>query len=283
MDEVLRNLENVHRHCVSILEAIDQLCRDNGIQYSLTGGSVIGAHLYQGFVPWDDDIDIMMTRDQYERFLLLAESLLPPRYVVKNFENGRDRTTLFSKVIDENTTVVERKSGGGEVVSGVFVDITVMDRVPRSGIKRKLCHMCAKLLQCCKERNYERVDSITAWKRNAAIFMLKPFADKVYHGAKRYITGISDEPYDYSEIFAGFTIPYDRSLFDSYADIRFEGKTFMIVEDYMSYLETRYGKREFYREKKAGDVPHHLVYVDCDHPYSEYLKNQGIEDSYGIR
>ncbi len=283
MDEVLRDLENVHRHCVSILEAIDKLCRDNGIKYSLTGGSVIGAHLYQGIIPWDDDIDIMMTRDQYERFLLLAESSLPPRYVVKNFENGRDRTILFSKVIDENTTVVERKSGGGTVAGGVFVDVTVMDRVPRSIGRRKLCHMYAKLLQCCKERNYEKTESLSALGRNAAIFALKPFADRIYHAAKRYITGNSDEPYDYSEIFAGFTIPYGKGLFDRYVDIRFEGKNFMIVEDYMSYLETRYGRREFYREKQADDAPCHLVYVDCDHPYSEYLKNQRIEDSYGIR
>lgn len=278
MDEVLRDLEKVHRHCVSILEAIDKLCRDNDIKYSLTGGSVIGAHLYQGIIPWDDDIDIMMTRDQYEKFLLLAESSLPPRYVVKNFENGRDRTTLFSKVIDENTTVVERKSGGGTVVSGVFVDVTVMDRVPRPIVKRKLCYMYAKLLQCCKDRNYERIEGLSALERNGVIFALKPFADRIYHAAKRYITGISDEPYDYSEIFAGFTIPYDKDLFDSYVDIRFEGKTFMIVKNYMSYLEARYGRRDFYREKKADDAPHHLVYVDCDHPYSEYLKNQGIED-----
>lgn len=108
MDSVLDNLRAVQMHCVEILEVIDEICRDNNIQYSLTGGSVIGVHLYNGIIPWDDDIDIMMTRDNYEKFLALCDVKLPQRYQIKNFENGRDRTLMFSKLVDEETTVVER-------------------------------------------------------------------------------------------------------------------------------------------------------------------------------
>ncbi len=270
MDEVLRNLKKVQSHCVTILESIDKLCRENDIKYSLTGGSVIGAHLYQGIIPWDDDIDIMMTRDNYDKFLKLAEKALPPRYIIKNCENGRDKTILFSKVSDENTTIVELKSENKKVVSGIFVDITVMDKVPKKGIERKICFGLAKLLQCCRERNFEKVKSIINLKRNVVIFILKPFARIVYRAAIKFIKGIRCEEYDYAEILAGFTIPFEKTLFDCYTDVEFEGKKFMIVEDYMSYLETRYGKREFYKEQKKGDFPHHLIYVDCEHPYSKY-------------
>lgn len=276
MDEVLQNLRRVQLHCVTIAEQIDKLCRENGIKYSLTGGSVIGAHLYKGIIPWDDDIDIMMTRDNYDKFLSLCDTVLPSQYVVKNFENGRDRTLFFSKVSDENTTIVELKSGGKKVVSGIFVDITVMDRIPKRGIKKSICHIYAKLLQCCRERNYEKIENRKNIFRNIGIFLLKPFSDKVYKHAKKYITGINDNDYDFAELFAGFTISFDKRMFEKYMDIEFEGKKFMIVEDYMSYLETRYGKREFYRTQKSGDLPHHLIYVDCDHPYREY-KNDTME------
>lgn len=270
IDNVLYNLRRVQLHCITILDEIDKICRENDIKYSLTGGSVIGAHLYNGIIPWDDDIDIMMTRDNYNRFLALCDSKLPKRYQLKNFENGRDRTVLFSKVSDEDTTIVELKSGGKKVVSGIFVDITVMDKVPTKGIRRKICFLFAKMLQCCRERNYEKVNNIINLVRNVSIFLLKPFSKAIYKFAKNYITKNFEGNYGYAELFAGFTIEFDKKLFDSYIDVEFEGKTYMIVEDYMQYLETRYGKREFYKEQKKGDLPHHLIYVDCDHAYSEY-------------
>lgn len=270
MDSVLDNLRAVQMHCVEILEVIDEICRDNNIQYSLTGGSVIGAHLYNGIIPWDDDIDIMMTRDNYEKFLALCDVKLPQRYQIKNFENGRDRTLMFSKLVDEETTVVELKSGGKKVVSGIFVDITVMDKVPIRGIKKKVLFMLAKALQCCRERDYERITSIRNVSRNISVFILKPFSNAIYTEAKRYITKNFSGDYAYAELFAGFNICFNKKLFDKYTDIVFEGKKFMIVEDYMSYLETRYGKRDFYKEQRKGDLPHHLIYVDCENPYSRY-------------
>ena len=64
-------LKRVQKDCLEIMIDIDKVCRENNIDYSLCGGSVIGAMLYNGFIPWDDDIDIMMTRKNYEKFLKL--------------------------------------------------------------------------------------------------------------------------------------------------------------------------------------------------------------------
>lgn len=146
--ELLQNLKAVQNHCILIAEEIDSVCRRNNIQYSLTGGSAIGAYLYNGFIPWDDDIDVMMTRDNYDRFLEVCGEL-PGRFSVKNFENGKDRNVLFSKVVDECTTAVERKADGTEVVSGIFVDITVFDNFPTGKIKRSYWSFLSKLVQRC--------------------------------------------------------------------------------------------------------------------------------------
>ena len=77
-----------------MLQEIDRVCRKNDIKYSLTGGSVIGYHLYGGFIPWDDDIDLMMTRDNYERFLEVWQREPNQRYALHNFENKKNKVTL---------------------------------------------------------------------------------------------------------------------------------------------------------------------------------------------
>ena len=66
MESELRQLQ---LKCLEILDIVVKICTEHNIKYSLCGGSVVGAHLYKGFLPWDDDIDIMMTRDNYNKFL----------------------------------------------------------------------------------------------------------------------------------------------------------------------------------------------------------------------
>ena len=87
--------------CLEIFDIVDGICRKYDIKYSLCGGSVVGAHLYHGFLPWDDDIDLMMTREHYNRFLQLAEKELPKGYSILNYLNS-DLSTAF-----ENYTTIE--------------------------------------------------------------------------------------------------------------------------------------------------------------------------------
>ena len=61
-------IREIQLECLKILDITHRICVENAIQYSLCGGSVVGAHLYKGCLPWDDDIDIMMTRENYNRF-----------------------------------------------------------------------------------------------------------------------------------------------------------------------------------------------------------------------
>ena len=71
MEPELRQLQ---LKCLEILDIIIGICDKYQVKYSLCGGSVVGAHLYKGFLPWDDDIDIMMTRDNYNKFLEVAQT-----------------------------------------------------------------------------------------------------------------------------------------------------------------------------------------------------------------
>lgn len=69
-DNMKEDIRNIQIKCIEILNIVDQICRKHHIQYSLCGESVVGAHLYQGCLPWDDDVDLMMTRIIISFFLL---------------------------------------------------------------------------------------------------------------------------------------------------------------------------------------------------------------------
>ena len=273
-----QELAAVQEHCLLMLQEIDRVCRKNDIKYSLTGGSVIGYHLYGGFIPWDDDIDLMMTRDHYERFLEAWQREPEQKYAIHNFENKKNKHMMFSKIVDERTTVVENFEGYAETVGGVFVDITVFDKLPRDKKERKKFECLSWFVQQARERVIQwKVDSsikstLCRFAKNIVFCILRWFDEPIYKYVKNKFVNVDAEEYDLAELMAGIKIPYNTKLFDHYIDIEFGGGNCMIVRDYLDYLETRYGRREFYKEKRSGDSPHHYLYVNLNLPFTQYLK-----------
>lgn len=269
-NNVYENLRKAQLHCVGILEDIDAICRENNINYSLNAGTVIGWHLYGGFVPWDDDIDLMMTRDNYEKFLSVCKTKLPKKYELRNFENGKDKRNLFSKIVDTQTTYIDCVPDCNNVITGVYIDISVFDKYPKNNVRRFFYKMLIKLLYLCVSRGKIKTQNVKEFFREFLRKVLKPFSKKIYIIINNIFSQYSPEEYDYAEVIFGLTNVFPREIFESYKDVLFEGKKAMIVEDYMGYLESRYGRREFYKEQRDGDAPPHLLYVDCETPYSEY-------------
>ena len=142
MESELRRLQ---LKCLEILDIVVKICTEHNIKYSLCGGSVVGAHLYKGFLPWDDDIDIMMTRENYNKFLEVAKDYLPDGYSIINYQNSNLSTIwkiCFTKIVNENTTLVQKN---GDVM-GVFIDVDVYDKVPEGILKGIDIFLCKRLL-----------------------------------------------------------------------------------------------------------------------------------------
>ena len=71
-------IKRIHEEILKVMDEIDRICRDQGLQYYLIGGTLLGAVRHGGFIPWDDDLDIAMPREDYETFLAICPSVLPP-------------------------------------------------------------------------------------------------------------------------------------------------------------------------------------------------------------
>lgn len=132
------DLERLHQELYVILGEIIRVCKVLDIPYFLQGGSAIGAHFNQGIVPWDDDIDVGMTRANYDRFLREAPSVLGKEYFLEWFGTEPNTPFYFAKVKKNNTLFVEYMYRDLNIHHGIFVDIFPYDRIPDSALLESL-------------------------------------------------------------------------------------------------------------------------------------------------
>ena len=95
------DLKSIQKRGLAILLDVDKVCAEHKIQYFLDGGTLIGAVRHKGFIPWDDDIDLSMPRDDYEKFLEIAPNELSDRYFVQAHQTDSEFPFGFARIIDK--------------------------------------------------------------------------------------------------------------------------------------------------------------------------------------
>ncbi len=123
-------LRHLHAELHDVLREVVRVCDTADIPYFIQGGTAIGAHFFEDIVPWDDDIDLGMTRDNYERFLREAPALLGEEYVLQEFTTDANTPFYFAKVRKRGTRFVEREWVGLPIEEGIYIDIFPYDLIP---------------------------------------------------------------------------------------------------------------------------------------------------------
>jgi lipopolysaccharide cholinephosphotransferase len=233
---------------IQILDAIDEHCREHGIRYTLFFGTLLGAVRHKGFIPWDDDVDVMMPRPDYDRFLdsfdRLDESLK-----IQSPEKNSDCPYAFAKVEHTGTKLAERRDVPFEV--GVNVDIFPMDGVPGNDKQFKRFFRKLKFfrdiltIKLVRAERGERRPS-----RNIALILLKLLIRPVSY---QYLVQKIDrlarhwkfEECDFAMVSCvrdnRRKHKADRSIYESYTTIAFEGKTYHCIEESSEFLTLQYG------------------------------------------
>lgn len=143
------DLRQLHTMLYQILAEIDRVCKKHNIPYFIQGGSAIGAFYNKGIVPWDDDVDVGMTRENYNRFLELAPKELSSEYFLEWFGTEDNTPFYFAKVKRNNTLFVEEIWRHMDIHHGIFVDIFPYDRIPDSPLLERLHRFEAKFWINC--------------------------------------------------------------------------------------------------------------------------------------
>lgn len=244
----ISNLKEIQQRCLEILKYINNVCKENDIKYSLCAGTALGAIRHKGFIPWDDDIDIMMTRENYDKFIQIMDSTQNANYKCLHF--GKDFPNYFyrfAKVVDLHT-YVEEENFPRHKDMGLFVDIFPVDAIPEEmAVERtKKYAQMGVLHYIAASKKFVKSDKglfrsilkffiwsfykIVGWKH--LVKKSEKFL-REYKIADCKYAGVYDE-YEDREIMP-------KEIFDNLIEIDFEDTKFSLIENYDYYLTKLYG------------------------------------------
>lgn len=273
--EVSEKMKKVWAVELNLLEYFENICREHNLRYFVDYGTLLGAVRHQGFIPWDDDIDVVMFRDDYERLQAIAQDTVDFPYF---FQNSYTDIMIwaFSKLRDSRTTAIEFPDISPEFHQGIFIDIFPLDDVPDGkAVKPVIGQMQreiwmsivdAKGLMELLDRGYRSamdaqvLISLANMPARERMKLFEEFNASQF-GKSTMVNCITD-------YFAGI----QSVLREWYADIvylPFEGIRVPAPAGYDELLRCRYGD---YMVPAQIPNAHDGIFLDPDKPYTEYMK-----------
>jgi lipopolysaccharide cholinephosphotransferase len=261
---------------LDILLKIDSVCKKHNIKYFISEGTLLGAIRHGGFIPWDDDLDIVMFRDDYERFIKLKDEFKAP-YFLQTPYTDEGFFWANTTVRNSNTTAVTPYFAYQPMNHGAFVDIFTLDNIVKNEEGKENFLKINKLTidnstymrmsnPNLDEDNKKRVEE---YKKR----ICDPFEvyEKIQSLAQKY-NGISTEYITKPTLtMYGFERScYLREDFAQSCNVKFEGYTFPAPKGYDRFLKITYGDyMKLPPIEKRG--LHHNILFDMDTPYQEYI------------
>ena len=145
MDLTAQQLQQLKICERDMLAEFVRICDKHGIKYFVQGGTLLGTVRHGGFIPWDDDIDVSLPREDYEKFLTIAEKELPDYYFLQTKDTDPEYPNNFAKIRDSRTTFIESSAKNLKINHGAYIDIFPLDNYP-SGKKAKVYELKKRLL-----------------------------------------------------------------------------------------------------------------------------------------
>ena len=130
------NVRQLQLRIIGNLLAVNKVCREHGLHYYIYDGTMLGAVRHGGFIPWDDDLDIAMPREDYETFITRANEWLPEPYEFVAYELDSSYPLPFGKVQDGSNSLIERPHL--PYLGGLYIDVFPIDGVPDNALLRRL-------------------------------------------------------------------------------------------------------------------------------------------------
>lgn len=269
-----RELRGLQLKELGLLKYFRDYCDERGITYYLCGGCLIGALRYKKFIPWDDDADVFMPREDYERFIkLYLEENPSERYVLLNETDETFTRNCFATLVDTSATLIKNYQADLKIPHGVAFDIFPVDPRP-SGIKKKFQLFWCVIYSLFRAQTVpEKHGGVLALGSRVLLGIFRGFKlrKKIWKFAERHMTKYRLEDCDYiCELCAGPRImknEYPKELFDSTAEVEFEGEKFKVMRGYREYLALAFGEDYMTPPPKEEQVvTHDLKLLDLDKP-----------------
>ena len=275
-------MDETKQKCYKILLEIDRICKISGLKYYIYAGTLLGAVRHGGFIPWDDDIDIVMMREDYNRFPAACEKYLEKdKFVLQTIHSDPMGNNPWMKLHDKNTAFISglRRDGAME---GINIDIFPVDNAPDDDI----------VLQK-RAKYFDRMNPIYQWRFSARrksvgwkmkiyqplIHLIPPLNEQKFKEAydrkiqeynrqnTKRVVYFSNRKYMRKVI--------ERSVFSDSVMLRFEDREFPAPIGWQQVLEGLYGKNYMQLPPKEQQVTvHGTAVIDLEHSWTEYKRGE---------
>lgn len=255
---------------LELLIEFDRVCRKNNIRYILFAGSALGAVRHKGFIPWDDDLDVALLREDYDKLMSVDPVEWNSAYYMQR-EYSEHWPIHFSKLRKNNTTCLEKyHPKDNETHQGIYIDIFPIDNASNNPFIRKIQFYASKIVQARSfwKRGYETASII----KKVVMLLSCALPLKLF---RKIVTLRSNKTSRYVHSFLGGSIKYQKGVFDrkwitNTESVPFEAVTVPVSSYYHDLLTLQYGDYMAMPSADERKCKVHAILVDTEKNYTEY-------------
>ena len=263
---------------LNLLVEFIRVCEENGLTYWACGGTCIGAVRHDGFIPWDDDLDVFMPREDYEKLWKLRGCFDGRRFRLCRTSRNKNYHHRVQQLVDLNTTFINQRSVDEDIEHGVYIDILPMDVCPDHAWDR-LTQTAQALLysvynvQCLPEFHGGKLFRTAVGAALAAV-PSQALRYRIWRSCEKRMTRYSaDQNKRMVELTAALSVlrnPYPKEWFSSVVRHKFEDIEINLPVGYDEYLRQVFGDYMALPPESERHPRHNTVFIDLDNSYRKY-------------
>lgn len=270
-------MTETQKKLLELTNEIADICDANDIVYYLAGGSTIGVLRHKGFIPWDDDMDIMMTRKNWEKFLEATRTQMPEGRVLMCQENSRSYNNMFGRYVDATSSTIHRGDVLGGGAAGFVIDILCLDPIPNEQTHKKYIED----LMLYSDLINPLLNYSARWGVNSDRYakylakVEKEGRDAVLSELEARMFCYEEDDCDYLALrWGGVPFLFDKKMYGSSRWGEFEGRQYRIMDRAGDYLTQHYGDEWAYIPPHDEQMTHEAIFspeIGYEYIQNDYL------------
>lgn len=272
-------MTSLQEHLLILLKEIDEICIEHDIDYYVFAGTMLGVERNEGFLPWDDDIDLIMTEENYHRFCAVMKQNKIENRVFECIDDNDEYPLQFGRYTSTDTTGLTRSLGFGNSNPGIWVDMIYVAPLPVDRRKAKRIEKWFSIYCEIENQAYVEYDNHYDgfyWRYTLAKWMTGIFGkQRVLDFMRPWFNGFSEEECEYyflyHSLFTDFRI-FEKKMFEKPVRKKFENIEVNVSPYNREFSRLLYGD-SWMIVPKADNQEVHTIIFDYDLPYEKYVND----------
>ncbi len=264
-------MTDIQERLLGLLLEIDEICRENDIEYCVDGGTALGAIRHRGFLPWDDDADILFTRDNWEKFRRVVNENPRKDRIIEDIYSNPNYTMVYGRYCDTSTTCILRTSMIDQFKSGLFIDLFVLDPIPDTEeSKKEYLDILSGYCEYLNPYYYDAIVGANEWYDRFVKMGASSGRQSVIDFVEKHLFSYSDgEGMTYGFRYDNGHWIYPRHVIGKPKRVPFENVMLPVAERAEDYLRIHYGDN-WHMIPPPDEEETHNVVIDLNVPYQQF-------------